>query len=184
MRAHIVVEELDEPVDDIQQEPKDAEQAVDDNVSFRSTLGLGNRAQLPQHLYKRDNKRSQRDTPERICHRPPESTPCDILWHAVLGVRVKVPRAIDSRDRGVQNIFDELADPVHGKSDEDNESNHFSLGAAAAVESTGRIVRRGRVLCVNSNESDGEPCSKAERYSSTNCGSDEDMAMLPGNMND
>lgn len=70
-------------------------------------------------------------------------------------MRAEVPSSVHTRDGDVDRVLEPFRDPVHGKGDKDNQTNHLALTTAA----TGSVARRRRLP----PSIDGHQCHRVPR---------------------
>lgn len=88
----------------------------------------------------------------------------------------EVPRSVHTGDDGVDGVLDPLRDPVHGKCNENGETNDFAL-AAATIGALGIIGPRF-VCHVDGRHGDGEPGGKGRGDEAANERHQVNMAVL------
>lgn len=79
----------------------------------------------------------------------------------------------------MHDILDDFCNPVCCKCDKGNQTNDFSLGAAAL--SCACLIPRV-VFCINGYQSDTEPCAESGCDESSDEGDNEDMAVIFGDI--
>ncbi len=90
----------------------------------------------------------------------------------------EIPRAVDTRNDGVDGVLEPLRDPVHGECNEDDQSDDFAFAAAASIRTAVGVVRRRVPFHINSNHCDGKPGTKSRGEDATNKADEVDVAVL------
>lgn len=80
----------------------------------------------------------------------------------------------------MDNVLEDFGDPVPGEGDEDDQSNNPGFGTSTCF--LARCVA-GLVLGVDGHECHCPPCTKGSCYCTTDNGSEEDMSVVLGNIN-
>lgn len=151
----VLIEELHEPLNQAEQTSNDAENNVANHAEYATLI----RSRAPgcvtdktEELNDGDNETAKADGAEAVGQSAFRGGAGSVLGEVV---DAEVPRSINTGDDGVDNVLDELGDPVHGEGDEGDETNDSTL-AATTVCAVGVIGTRLPTE-VNSNKSYGEP---------------------------
>lgn len=178
MAKSIAVQELEGPLEQAQEAAEDAKDDVANHAAdaaLAAGLAAGDGAELAQELDNGNEQAAEADGAETVRQGAAGGTAGGALGKVV---NAKVPGAVDTRDGGVDGVFEPLGDPVHGKGDVDHEADELGLAAAAAVGAAVWIARRGLVLDVEGDHGDGEPGGKSRGDEPANEADEVDVAIL------
>jgi len=173
----ISVDELNSPLQDTKKAANATEQSVSQHTAIRSLLVTSSGADLTDELDNSDQQATQSDGSKTVGQGSLRRSASGVLGEVV---GVEVPRAVDAGNRGVDGVLEPLGEPVHGKRDEDDETNYLAF-TAAAIGARGVIVRR-LVLDVDCDKSDREPSRHCRGDDSSNQTGKVDMAILLANV--
>lgn len=82
----------------------------------------------------------------------------------------------------MDHILDHLTDPVEREHREHQKTDNLSLGASSTPDIASGVIAR-RVLDIDRNRENGEPCAERQRQKSTEAGDDPDMSEPPSDVN-
>ena len=80
----------------------------------------------------------------------------------------------------MDDILDDLGDPVCSKGNEDDKSNNFAFTASSSIDTASFASRL--IFSVNSHECDGEPSPKSSCCKSSDQRDNEDMVVFLGHI--
>lgn len=158
MREGITVDELDGPIQNTDQAPKDAEHYGADNITVTGRILLCDRAKLAKAVDDGYQQAAKADTSKAVGKSASKRATSDLCW---IVVDVEVPRAIDARDGGMDGVLQPLRDPVRSKRDEHDQADDFALSATANPLAAGCVVWAGLVFDVDGHKSDRVPSGKS-----------------------
>ncbi|KFY36336.1 hypothetical protein V494_05100 [Pseudogymnoascus sp. VKM F-4513 (FW-928)] len=177
----ILVEELHQPVEETNQAPKDTEHDLTNHVPLRCRVLLRNIARLTQQLDNSHNQAAKANRAKAVRDRALERAARSALGESSRLLRAKVPRAVDAGDGDVDDVLEDLGDPVPRKGDEDDEPDDLG-GRAAAVGLARRVA--GVPARVHGDQGYGEPGAEGGGDDAADEGDDEDVAVVLGNIDD
>ncbi|KFY62481.1 hypothetical protein V496_04569 [Pseudogymnoascus sp. VKM F-4515 (FW-2607)] len=177
----ILVEELDEPVQQPNEAPQHTEHDLPDHVTLRRRVLLGHIARLAQELDDGHDEGAEADGAEGVGDGALEGAAGGALGEAGGLLRAEVPGAVDAGDGDVDDVLEDLGDPVTRKGDEDDEPD--DLGPRAVAVDAARLVA-GSVLGVHGDEGDGEPGAECGGDDAADEGDDEDVTVVLGDVDD
>ena len=118
----VAVDELHGPFEDANETAENAEADLANEVSIAGCLVAGHGAELAQELDDGHNEGSEGDAAKAVGQSTTSGTARGSLGRVVWS---KVPSAIDARDHDMRGTLDPFRDPVCGKGDEDQQTDHF-----------------------------------------------------------
>lgn len=178
MAESISVQELQGPFEQSNQTAENAENDISNHAADTALVtGLlpGNGAQLTEELNNSDEQATQTDGPEAVGKRTLGGSARGTLGKVV---HAEIPGAVDTRDDGVNRVLEPLRNPIHGKSDKDDQANDCGLAAAFAIGAALGVISRWFIRHVDGCQGDGEPGSKCGSQESTDQGNKIDMAIF------
>lgn len=133
VRESVAVEQGDGPVKEADETAKDAEEDVADHVAVGSSLRTCNGAHVAQEVDDGDDQTAKADGTKAVRQ---SALQCAAGGTAREVVDAEVPGTVDARNSNVDDVLENLGDPVHGKGDEDDESGD-GAGATIRVAAVG-----------------------------------------------
>ena len=177
----ILIEELHEPVEEANQAPKHTEQDLPHHVPLRRRVLLGDIARLAEELDDSDDQAAEADGAEAVGDGALEGATGGAFGESRRLLRAEVPGAVDTGDGDMDDVLEDLGDPVPGEGDEDDEPDDLGH-RAAAVDAAGGVA--GIVPGVHGDEGDGEPGAEGGGDDAAYEGDDEDVAVVLGHVDD
>lgn len=178
MAEGVAVKELKSPF----QERQDAAQDTENNIANHTTnsiigtgLALCDRTELAKELNNCNQQTTEADGTEAVGEGTFSCGTSCILGEVV---DAEIPRSIYTSDDGVDGVLEPLGNPVHGKSDENKETNDFALATVLSSSTAIRIIWRWLPFNIDGHHGNREPSSKGSTENTTNQADEVDVSIL------